>query len=935
MPQVALTAAAAIISVTKVGLVAVGVPGTLAGALAPALLKAAAYGALGAASSALLKPSLPSSVIATDWVADPNAPIPALAGRMKVPGNVVYKQSFGPERMYRGIVGVWSVGPIEEVETIKADGTVATFGVGGAANSPFNDKLWFSYKTGLWSDTALASPTGLRSSATIPQWGSNHRLPCLASYMVTFGHDAKQKVWTQGEPEFEAILKGMRCYDPRKDSTYPGGSGSHRLNDPSTWEYSTNPGLWALKWEIGIWMGPNNGRPYEDTLALGLGTPWDDILVDDFIEAANVADALEFTCAGRPTSGDDKDQVLRAFLQAAGASPRSLGGRQGCMIRASEKVSLLTLTRDDIAGAVEITRNPGRLERLNTIIPRYRSEAHDWDMVPAEAVSRDIYLTEDGERRRSREVDYHFVTDLDQAAVLAAYDVADSREGWTGAIPCMPWLRDLAPGDCFTVDDDVEVIGGLKMIVLTRDFDVSTGLVTLGVRAETDSKHAWAGGITGAVTDPTDPVVPGYTFPAPDAGDWSLAAGTGDLPALVFSGEVTNPLAAAVQFAYRLDGAADWIPAAQTGANVEEIAVPLLTGGDWEGAVRYQSDQSGVWGAWLELGPVTVGGLVPTDWTDITSRPGWVTDGRVPAGLDGSGNLISTVSATARNASNLVYRSTGSIDFTGDANATNGANWATNLTGRPTELTDGRIPTALNSSGVLQTPIPSSLADTSNILRRSGGGLFTGSLSATNGADWSTNVSNRPAELTDGRITTALDASGNLKSTAADASGLLRVSGTGGLAGALATKDEATVQAYGKLASNTALSTSFTTVASASLACDGRLVQVFAGISISNAGASGTARAIIEHERQGSPGTWDMIASDSWDIDAGTVSDPVILDKVSLAGHMLPPVTTPGVPETHNFRLRLDATHANMTALATAASSTGILNNALSVYHPG
>jgi hypothetical protein len=48
---------------------------------------------------------------------------------------------------------------------------------------------------------------------------------------------------TDGFPSCEAIIKGHKVYDPRKDSTSGVGSGAHRLNTPSTWEYSSNPAL--------------------------------------------------------------------------------------------------------------------------------------------------------------------------------------------------------------------------------------------------------------------------------------------------------------------------------------------------------------------------------------------------------------------------------------------------------------------------------------------------------------------------------------------------------------------------------------------------------------------------------------------------------------------------------------------------------------------
>ncbi len=46
-----------------------------------------------------------------------------------------------------------------------------------------------------------------------------------------------------GELNFTATARGRRLYDPRLDSTQPGGSGSHRLATPSTWAFSDNPAL--------------------------------------------------------------------------------------------------------------------------------------------------------------------------------------------------------------------------------------------------------------------------------------------------------------------------------------------------------------------------------------------------------------------------------------------------------------------------------------------------------------------------------------------------------------------------------------------------------------------------------------------------------------------------------------------------------------------
>ncbi len=85
-----------------------------------------------------------------------------------------------------------------------------------------------------------------------------------------------------------------------------------------------------------------------------------------------------------------------------------------------------------------------------------------------------------------------------------------------------------------------------------------------------------------------------------------------------------------------------------------------------------------------------------------------------------------------------------------DNDATLGAAWATNLTGRPTELTDGRVSAGLTSAGDLNRDITTTRANSSNLLRKTSGGLFTGDLTATFGANLATNVTNaKTSNLTD------------------------------------------------------------------------------------------------------------------------------------------------------------------------------------------
>lgn len=82
--------------------------------------------------------------------------------------------------------------------------------------------------------------------------------------------DAKNPVWQGGRPQFKFLVRGKRCYDPRKDSTVAGGSGAHRWSDPTTWEYSENPIICRYNWARGIYAGDQVDQPQMLLLGRGL-----------------------------------------------------------------------------------------------------------------------------------------------------------------------------------------------------------------------------------------------------------------------------------------------------------------------------------------------------------------------------------------------------------------------------------------------------------------------------------------------------------------------------------------------------------------------------------------------------------------------------------------------------------------------------------------
>jgi len=572
---------------------------------------------------------------------DPQASIPIIFGRTIAGGYIVHRVAYGPElndveNPWQVFAVVWSgCGPVNAIEKFLVDKVEVTFDGSGNVttadylkdSSPF---MWLKTQLGECPESAaLALPSPVNS---IPGWGSDYKLSGYAAGLWGLRFDKKAKMYTAGVPLGQAVIQGILVYDPRLDSTYPGGSGSCRPLDESTYVYSENPWLHALTFALGRWQ---NGKR-----VAGVGMPAAAIDIAAFVEAANVADANEWTCGGTVSSADDKWSVLKMLAQAGGGEPIRLGAKLSCLVD-TPRVSLATITSRDPVGKVTVVATQARRDRINGVIARITSEEHGWEVVPLDVVRPSTYLAEDGDER-TREVDYQLVQDKDQAAELATYEVCNSREFGPITIPLKPVWMGYKPGDCLTLDIDEAGLESQTAIIINRSLDPSSGMATLAFKTETDAKHAFALGETG-VAPPTPSLTPPNIndVSAPSSGDWTATGGvvesdSGAVPAILIIGQASVTTIDSIVFEYRKDGEtdADWKMAgteAPTTTLKEIIGLPPTQA--YEVAVSYIV--RGVQGARLVLGPVTTG-----EWSTIAGLTAVLTNPSVTLPADFFGNII-------------------------------------------------------------------------------------------------------------------------------------------------------------------------------------------------------------------------------------------------------------------------------------------------------
>jgi hypothetical protein len=623
MPQLALAAQAFTTAGTAASISAattVAAKATLMTTLKSVAMNVLTNVAISAAMS-VLQPQVGAAGRPFEFVIDPDGPIPFAAGRIGVAGSVIHRDTFGPDLMFYGIPAVLSgAGPITAIESVKADDYPMAFDAnGGATTEPYRQEFYFRSVLGEQpAPLALSTPSGLKNGATLPGWGASHKLSGKAAFLMVMAENSKGSAFPTGEVKPLVTLRGLKVYDPRKDSTYPGGVGPQRLGDPSTWTYSANPILWALKWCLGLWEGPNGkGAPQVDFQVGGIGAKPSGIDFPAFVAAANVSDANVWTVAAYPNTDDDKSQVLDGFLQAGGCIYAQRAGKISCIQRAAPRASVVTISAADTAGPLEIDTAASRIDRINTLRPRFWSEAHRWQMTALDGeITAQAYRDEDG-AARTRGLDFPFVSNARQCGQLAALQIANTREGIAGVIPLKPHMQRVRPGDAFTITEPGFVLNGAKCLCLNTDYDPATGVVRVSFVSETDAKYPFAMGQNPTPPAPQvlTPVDPGFVSP-PEAGDWTIivrppSPGGGQLPGFDLGGIVGNETATAIIVEHGPSATGPWTQAYQGPPTVTKIPIDgLQPGASYYVAIQYQRNQN--YSARQVYGPYTAPLLDPS-----------------------------------------------------------------------------------------------------------------------------------------------------------------------------------------------------------------------------------------------------------------------------------------------------------------------------------
>lgn len=359
---------------------------------------ALAYGGLAYASTLFVdKPKVPRP---EDGSYNLKQNVPSLAfvyGRVKKGGDYVFLEEKGGIAYH---IIVWCgrriggfVKHYGHDNPLTLDGTGRVMSTYTRNGQPF---VVIQSRVGLDSETAYADVV----SAFSPAWTNNYRGDGLASVLMK-AYTPRDKyyleIFPNQMPEHSAIGDGALLYDPRKDSTQPDGSGSHRYTDHNTWEFSSNIALMRLD---------HLAQPFGGKIG------FERMYMPDWMHAADVCDQLVANKSGGSErryhgglwfrANNDPVEVGRT-LDEAGELVVYERGDGTIGVHAGEfATSDIRLTQDHIF-AIEVDKNKRLSSTVLAVRGRYQNPANHYNTEDA-AIYGDPYGEVD-ETERTRTFD--------------------------------------------------------------------------------------------------------------------------------------------------------------------------------------------------------------------------------------------------------------------------------------------------------------------------------------------------------------------------------------------------------------------------------------------------------------------------------------------------------------------------------------------------
>ena len=269
--------------------------------------------------------------------------------------------------------------------------------------------------------------------AAFTEWTTAHRGDGVAYFWVRLELDRSEggtdpenpsaNVWHKGYPrDISVTLDGALVYDPRLDDLN-GGTGTHRVDTKSTWEWSENPVLCRCDYLRSTRFGPAYTSSEVDWTVIATQADICEELVD--LPASGTQD--RFTLNGVVTVDDTPKNILEAMQTSDYGTTLFLPSGLELLV-GSWDASSHTIDNTWLAGPMSTVSSVPTDDAYNAVRGQYLSADDDYTLVEFDPRLSSAYETEDGIGRVWQDVVLPFTVNEFTAQRLAIIELKRSRQ---------------------------------------------------------------------------------------------------------------------------------------------------------------------------------------------------------------------------------------------------------------------------------------------------------------------------------------------------------------------------------------------------------------------------------------------------------------------------------------------------------------------------
>lgn len=519
-----------------------------------------------------------------------------ILGERGVAGSLTYWCISGPDNENLDMIIALADHEIDGVSGIYVDGVLSSwvpdaFGFGEMTEYAAGGNQHMSCRIYKGTEGQVADPVVVGASGG--QWNSAHR-----GRGVAYAH--VRLIWNQdaykggGLPSFLFLVRGAKLYDPRKDSTQPGGSGAHRWGAPHTYEYTNNLEICRYNYLRGInWV---NGRPM-----FGPGLAESDIDRDRAFSAMNICQNTVLRLDGFNESrygvacviqaNEEFSDVLSKFSTACAGTMPDLSGNYSLQPGVAQIPVISFEDTDLVEGApLSGSRHRSLSEVVNETTGNWADPQAMFQRTPLVARRSSADETSDGGFRRAEEYDLEYVISQTQGQRVLEIFRRLARRQRTHTVTLRRRFAIIEAGDWIVWNSDVFGYVGqtfrVERVTLNEGWTVTLDLTEIDADV-----YDWDTGDELDPANPTDLPSGGPTLTTVSAFAIQTATVVGgdgtQLPAIRATWTpIPDPTVVGLRIDYRRVGDTPWltynVPIDQVRAGAATITAGIVAGSIYE-----------------------------------------------------------------------------------------------------------------------------------------------------------------------------------------------------------------------------------------------------------------------------------------------------------------------------------------------------------------